>query len=214
MYELTELSGIFLLAAAAGLVGLAFGAFYFLVVAQVSATNKINWAVLLRSWPLAALRSVGLFGLLVCMLLVITLPVSCLMGTLALSGLMFSQLGTFVVGVILAWWMFPLLFSAHGFFLYQDKLWLSIRRSIRLTRQTFPITGTLIFLVILVSQILDILWNTPKDGSWLMLLGIAGHAFITTALLAASFVYYHGMNRWLQTQPWASLSLPNRGASG
>jgi hypothetical protein len=29
--------------------------------------------------------------------------------------------------------------------------------------------------------------------------GIAGHAFITTALLAASFVYYHDMNAWLQT---------------
>ena len=29
--------------------------------------------------------------------------------------------------------------------------------------------------------------------------GIAGHAFITTALLAASFVYYRDMNVWLQT---------------
>jgi hypothetical protein len=31
------------------------------------------------------------------------------------------------------------------------------------------------------------------------LVGIAGHAFITTAILAASFVYYRDMNIWLQT---------------
>jgi len=31
------------------------------------------------------------------------------------------------------------------------------------------------------------------------LVGITGHAFITTALLAASFVYYRDMNAWLQT---------------
>jgi hypothetical protein len=32
----------------------------------------------------------------------------------------------------------------------------------------------------------------------MMLIGIAGHAFITTALLAASFAYYRDMNVWLQ----------------
>jgi hypothetical protein len=30
------------------------------------------------------------------------------------------------------------------------------------------------------------------------LVGIGGHAFITTALLAASFVFYRDMNVWLQ----------------
>jgi hypothetical protein len=32
----------------------------------------------------------------------------------------------------------------------------------------------------------------------MMLVGIAGHAFVSTALLAASFVYYRDMNAWLQ----------------
>jgi hypothetical protein len=31
------------------------------------------------------------------------------------------------------------------------------------------------------------------------LVGIAGHAFITTSLLAASFIYYRDMQVWLQT---------------
>jgi hypothetical protein len=31
------------------------------------------------------------------------------------------------------------------------------------------------------------------------LIGIGGHAFITTGLLAASFIYYRDMSAWLQT---------------
>ena len=30
------------------------------------------------------------------------------------------------------------------------------------------------------------------------LVGIGGHAFITTGLLAASFIYYQGGMRWMQ----------------
>ena len=37
----------------------------------------------------------------------------------------------------------------------------------------------------------------PED-SWMTLLGIFGHSFVTTALLASSFVYYRDMTAWLQ----------------
>lgn len=211
--ELTSLTSVVLFVALVVLSGLAVGAVYFLLVAQVSATNKVDWAVILREWPLAATRSVGLLLLLIGILILITLPVSCVLGTLALSGLMFSQIGTFVYGVILVWWMVPLIFSAHGIFLYRDKLWLAVRRSIHLTRLTFPVTGTLILSMLLISEGLDVLWSTPKAESWLMLLGVAGHAFITTALLAASFVYFHQTNLWLQSQAWTSLKPVNRGES-
>jgi len=46
---------------------------------------------------------------------------------------------------------------------------------------------------------LNYLWKVPPSDSWMTLVGIAGHAFITTAILAASFVYYRDMNVWLQT---------------
>jgi hypothetical protein len=44
---------------------------------------------------------------------------------------------------------------------------------------------------------MNFLWNTPSDNSWWMLVGIAGHAFVSTALLAASFIYYRDINAWL-----------------
>jgi len=41
-------------------------------------------------------------------------------------------------------------------------------------------------------------WTLPGTDSWLMVLGIGGHAFIVTALLAASFLYYRDGLKWMQ----------------
>ena len=42
------------------------------------------------------------------------------------------------------------------------------------------------------------------------LVGIAGHAFVTTGLLAASFVYYRDAMRWVQEFLQRKLVSPSR----
>jgi hypothetical protein len=68
-----------------------------------------------------------------------------------------------------------------------------------MARFTLPTSGMFVLCVFLLSIGLNYLWDVPPDDSWMKLVGIGGHAFITTALLAASFVYYRDMNVWLQT---------------
>jgi len=53
--------------------------------------------------------------------------------------------------------------------------------------------------VFLLSFGLNFLWNIPPKDSWITLLGIFGHSFVSTALLAGSFIYYRDMNIWLQS---------------
>jgi len=38
--------------------------------------------------------------------------------------------------------------------------------------------------------------NAPVN-SWLMLVSIGGHAFISTALITSAFIYYLGGIRWM-----------------
>jgi len=64
-------------------------------------------------------------------------------------------------------------------------------------RFTLPNTGLFLLAFVLINQGLNFLWSTPPSNSWLLLVGIAGHAFISTALLAASFIYYRDINAWL-----------------
>jgi hypothetical protein len=63
--------------------------------------------------------------------------------------------------------------------------------------------------VFVLTQGLDILWRIPPSNSWLTLLGIAGHAFVTTGLLSASFVYYRDADRWARNLHQRVQSLSN-----
>jgi hypothetical protein len=70
-------------------------------------------------------------------------------------------------------------------------------RGFYLARLTLPSTSLLLLIFLLISEGLNVLWNIPKNSSWLLLLGIVGHAFVTTSLLASSFVYYRDAESWV-----------------
>ena len=108
--------------------------------------------------------------------------------------------GAFFVMLILSFWLIvPLFFTPHGIFVRKQNAFYSIFTSLRMARFTLPTSGLFVLSVLLLTTGLNYLWSVPPDDSWMMLVGITGHAFITTALLAASFVYYRDMNVWLQT---------------
>jgi hypothetical protein len=92
----------------------------------------------------------------------------------------------------------PIFFSAHGIFTLQLDALRAILTSLRMVRFTLPNTGLFLLTFIVINQGLNFLWNTPPDTSWWTLLGIAGHAFVSTALIAASFIYYRDINVWLK----------------
>ena len=70
--------------------------------------------------------------------------------------------------------------------------------SVRITRMTMPRTLLFFLTVLLIEEGFTILWQVPEDVSWLVVVGIIGHAFIATGLVAASFIYYRDANRWSQ----------------
>jgi hypothetical protein len=63
---------------------------------------------------------------------------------------------------------------------------------------TLPTTSLLLLVILVISEGLDVLWGVPLSTSWLTLVGIAGHAFISSSLLAATFIYYRDADLWVQ----------------
>lgn len=104
-----------------------------------------------------------------------------------------------VFGLFSIWLIVPAFFTPHGIFLRQQNAFASIFASFRLSRFTMPTSSLFVLSVILIGYGLNFLWNIPATDSWMALIGLAGHAFITTSLLAASFIYYRDMHVWLQT---------------
>ncbi len=96
------------------------------------------------------------------------------------------------------WVVVPVFFSVHGIYTKEENVFRSIMSSFNLTRFTLPTSSFFVISVLVLSQGFNILWLTPSASSWMMFVSILGHAFITTALLAASFIYYRDMYIWLE----------------
>ncbi len=177
------------------LIGLALGIFYYQVVAQAALQGKVHLKEALAQWPLATLNIVVLALIVIAFLLVVSIPFSCAFSMLPAGGLQFG--GLLYIGLA-AWMLFPLFFTPHGVLGMRNNLLTAVRRSERLTRLSFPQTVLLVVLALASSQLMDLLWRVPEETSWLMLVGIAGHAFVATSLLAATFIYYRDADHWAE----------------
>lgn len=174
------------------LVGWMFGGFYFRWVASLvtpdarAATGRAVLQTLLYSvvWSLLSWT----LGLPVVFLIYVLFAINTLIGEGALLFLGFMSM----------WLIVPVFFSPHGMFIRKQNAFASILSSFQMTRVTLPTSSLFVLTVFLIGIGLNFLWAIPADDSWLALVGILGHAFITTALLASSFVYYHDMTAWLQ----------------
>jgi hypothetical protein len=149
--------------------------------------------------PLRAILQTLLLSLIwMAALIAITIPVMLLLMVLTFISPIVASAAAFLMLVFSFWLIVPLFFTPHGIFIRKQNAFSSIHTSLRLARFTLPTSGMFVFSVFILSTGLNYLWSVPSSDSWMMGIGIAGHAFITTALLAASFVYYRDMNAWLQ----------------
>jgi len=130
-------------------------------------------------------------------LIVFGLPAFLLLSVITFFSPLLGQIMYFAGALLLIWMMMPVFFSVHGIFALQQDAFRSILGSLRMVRFTLPNTGLFLLVFVLINSGLNFLWTTPSQDSWWMLVGIAGHSFISTALLAASFIYYRDINAWL-----------------
>jgi hypothetical protein len=130
---------------------------------------------------------------------VVGMPVMLLLDALFMINAILGQGVLLLLGFVSIWLVVPLFFSPHGIFARKQNALTSILSGFQMTRFTLPTSSLFVLTVFLLGVGLNFLWSQPANGSWLLLVGIFGHAFITTALLASSFVYYHNMTAWLQT---------------
>ncbi|HLO32831.1 MAG TPA: hypothetical protein VK249_27045 [Anaerolineales bacterium] len=195
--QISSLPGVLGLAFVFVVAGWIVGGLYFRRVSETAlggAGREMSitalWAIL-QTLLLSVIWSIALMMVLV--------PAMFVLAVLTLLSPVVAS-GAFFVMLLLAFWLIvPLFFTPHGIFVRKQNAFYSIFTSLRMARFTLPTSGLFVLCWFLLSTGLNYLWRVPPETSWMTLVGIGGHAFITTALLAASFVYYHDMNAWLQT---------------
>lgn len=177
------------------LVGWIGGGLYFRTVALLATPNQDDQ-------PMGIFRAIFqtifisiLSGIL---LMMIGLPIILVLALVIQFSPFVANILVLFVSLASMWVIVPLFFWPHGVFVKKQNVITSIISSFQMTRFTLPTSSMFVLTVFLLSFGLNFLWSIPPEDSWITLLGIFGHSFVTTALLAGSFIYYRDMNSWLQ----------------
>lgn len=190
--DLVSLTGWFFLLTLIGWVG---GALYFRGVARIAMADSEDSSI----GPLRAMVQTVLLSITFTILtFVIVIPLMLIATLIAQFNQFLGNIFVLILSLLSMWVIVPLFFWPHGLFVKKQNFITSIITSIQLARFTLPTSSMFILTVLLLTVGLNYLWAIPSQDSWMTLFGIFGHAFVTTALLAASFIYYRDMNIWLQ----------------
>jgi hypothetical protein len=172
--------------------GLGLGAFYQLWIAGAVAPE----AELASGWT-AALRMIG-FGAIVFLVGLVAGTSVVLASGIATLILPLLGFGVLALGwSLLVWLMVYLAFTPHGIVRYDLGVIRAIMDSFAIVRWNLLSTVGFLLLALSGTWILNIVWRLPAEDSWFSLLGIVGHAFISTMLFAASYAFYQGRREWL-----------------
>lgn len=199
-YEVGSFPSAVIFWLAINFIGIIAGTLYYFLVAQVVTTGKVVWSNLIRQFPITFVRITLLTMSWVLLLFMVGFPFSCIASFFLLSGIGVQQAVLFLAlvgGGFLIWLLMPLIFSPHGIILDQLKVWGAVKKSFRVARMTLSTTSMLILVIVLISEGMSVLWSVPADTSWFTAIGILGHAFITTSLLASTFVYFRDASLWV-----------------
>lgn len=170
------------------------GALYFRAVAGAALAEKIAapraWMAILQTFLISILCNVLLFTVGFPAMFIL------LAANFIVPGL--ANVVVLLASLASVWVIVPLYFWSHGVFLNRQNALTAMLSSLQLTRFTLPTSSLFVMAVFILSYGLGYLWRIPKPDSWLTLAGIFGHSFVTTALLAGSFIYYYDMSAWLR----------------
>ena len=194
--EVTSVLQFFGFWLAFALIGLLLGSLYFNQVARCC--SQEDFSISLKSVGRQTLQVIILTIFLILFLALLSLPSSIVLSIMALINLLLAQAVLILIFLVFVWLLFPLVFSPHGIFYYHQKALSAILASARVVRFSLPTTTLFVLLIILFAQGMNLIWTIPPETSWMMLVGIIGHAFTSTGLLASSFIYYRNNYQWLQ----------------
>ncbi|MBN1449469.1 MAG: hypothetical protein JW963_00490 [Anaerolineales bacterium] len=178
------------------LVGWVSGALFFRWVSLVVVDPPLSVQFYLSK---SILQTILLSVLSIMLAIMIGTPLVVVIALVITASPLLAQGLLLALGLLSMWLIVPVFFTPHGIFMHQQNAITSISTSLRMARFTLPTSSLFVLSVLLIAYGLNFLWNIPSPDSWMTLVGIAGHAFITTSLLAASFIYYRDMQVWLQT---------------
>lgn len=185
------------------LIGLMLTAIYYSMVAQVVRKGQETEPVssmpkflnqVARTWLLLFLVGIFLFLLA----LILYLPMSLITFAVTLLSPILGLLVLLGGLLVMMWVVLAGFFLPQSVTLYGRPPHVALQESFIIIRRYGSSALTLILAVILVRNLLGQALMFMEDGSWITAVSILAHAFVSTSLLAAVFIFYRDRIRVMQ----------------
>ena len=176
-------------------IGLLLGGLYYTLISHLVVNSDEQKTTSAFFKPIA--QSFVLVLVLLLILVLLSFPVLCFLSSISVLLPTMGTIPLIILGVILIWVLLPFVFSPHGIFTKQLNAVKAISLSSKFVRISSMATSFFLIIAVSLSYGMDLLWTTPEPDSWLFLLGLIGHAFVSSGILAASFIYYRDGIKWM-----------------
>jgi len=201
-WEVKHASGALAARAAALGIGILVSCVYLALIAGEVRDHQIKVGRIMRRLPITVMQVLLLLVLVAGVAITLLAPFLLIGGRLSLASGFMAQVGGFITltgAVVLLWVAMFAVFTIHGLLLHERSLPGAIWDSIRVVQWNTAPTFVFILLSLIISWSLTrFIWSQPDTGSWLVLVGIGGHAFISTGLITASFIFFKDRYRYWQ----------------
>lgn len=130
--------------------------------------------------------------------LIVGVPIIFGVGLVGVSSAVLGQVLLVLMGGLVLWVVMFFVFSLHGIILNSESIVHAMGKSAEVVRWSYPSTLSLVLLTVLVLMGTNAVWTLPEESSWVGVIGVLGNAYTSTALVAASLVYYKDRRRWVE----------------
>lgn len=193
------------------ILGLLLGAIYFVSIGsrvgdaarpsrrEIAKRVLVNWTRLTALSLIIAVFA-SLLGFIAVLLFGILQVAILVVGDVTAAGFDYClaalRVSRILAGASALWIALFFAFSVHGMVMKNRGVLGSMWDSIRIVHWNLLPAAGLFILIYVIDWGLGYLWTLPAPQSWLTLAGIAGHAFVSTGLVASTFVFYQDRYRW------------------
>jgi hypothetical protein len=206
LFEVNGVAETLLLWVLFSVIGIILGCLYFDAISRSTSKESVQFSI---NIAISAFIQVLIFTVIfIFILALLSIPIVLIISVLTLISPALGEIALLFIGIIAIWFVMPLVFSPHGVFVEGKNIYSSITTSVRLVRNYLPGTGMFFLTALLLYQGLNVLWETAPETSWMSIIGIFGHAFISTGLIASSFVYYRNGLLWMESKTHQSVVTP------
>ena len=197
VFELTsnlQILGIWLIFVA---IGFSLGNVYFQNISKEVLPSPKKPTMKSFLWSFLQIVLMPIFLLIV--LMILSIPILLVISLVTVLSPAISDFVIFIIAIILLWVVMPLVFTPHSIYLYKQNLISAMMTSISVVKVSMGQTSWFLLASYILVRGFNTLWKAPASDSWFLLVGILGHAFIVSAVIAASFYYFVDATKFTQT---------------